>query len=617
MNSLIIISIITFLIYIELGLYVLLKNVSSKINRSFFYLCIGMAIWSFSFVFLYGAESFGDVKFWTKFGAVGWCLIPAWMIKFNSYLANFPLRDKMKNMLFAAFLIPGIYFLYTVFSENWILFDTSKYYSDGSYFYDTGSFFAYLYLIYFFAFVLLLFLMIVNWRNKVKEKNEKKQFNIILITLSVCFLWIAVFEIALPLLYIYPYPFKTHIVSLIYFGGLAYSVLKFRLFIVTPSLVADKVVNSLNEILLFTDIKTKILRSNAYTQKLLGYDFSKIYGKPLKTLFAESKRLEHYIYLALINNVSTSLETSMRPSSGILIPVKIFILIVKDEFGDNLGVVLHGYDNREGIKLEEEIKARKKTEQKLKNKGNILERLVSERKKELEKSYKELQVKIADRMRIEEQIKSDISEKEVLINEIHNRVISNMNMIISLVNAQTPHKLSIKAYRKLQEFNQRVKSMLLVHDNLYLSINYSDVDFAGFLNAIIDDLIKIHDKQKKIVVKRKISNAFLNIDFAIPLGLIANELITNAFVHAFPKAFLQRQINFQPTVFINYSFDNDYYYLMINDNGKKIPKNLDVEKLKTTGLPLVDILVKEQFNGSWSIGNELGSFIKVALSSEK
>jgi len=617
MNFLSLLSIIVLLIYLELGVYVFYKNMSAKLNRSFFYLCIGLAIWSLSYVYLYSIEYTEEVYLWFKIGAIGWCLTPAFMIRFKMYLTNIPKNQNLKEILFFIFLIPGTFFLYLIFAENWIFIDLDEFSRSGNFVFDRTSMYLYSFLAYTYTFTALAFFILIRWFLKSNEKNEKNQFKIIFTSLALSLLWVTIIEIALPLLQDKHFYLTTHIAALIYIGGLAYSMLRYRLFLLTPDLVAGKVVNELPVIMFFTDMKSKVLRINSYTEKLLGINGAKIYGKQLKSLFKEESLLEQQMDLVLKNQNSDPLHLSLRSSMETIIPVKLFLVVIKDEFDDILGYVAHGYDDRENVKLEKQIENRKYIEYKLENIGGVLQQLVRDRTNELEKSYKNLQVKVADSLRVEEQVKADISEKEILINEIHDRVISNMHMIISLINTQTPHNLSMKTYRKFRELNQRVKSMLLVQDNLYLSINYSDVDFANFLNTIIDNLLETYNEEEKILVKKNISEFFLDIDCAIPLGLVVNELITNVLLHAFPGSFLKKNNLVKPTLYINYFFDNQYYYLIVSDNGKGLPNRFNMDKLKTTGLPLVDILVNDQINGSWSITSDHGTFVKIVFRSEK
>ncbi len=612
-----IISVIIFLVYLEFGLYVFFKNRSSKLNRSFFYLCLGLAVWVFSFVCIFSCENTDGVAIWFKVGSIGWCLIPALMIRFKFYLTGFPEKHRLKDYLFAIFLLPGLFFLYLIFTENWILFDMEEYRRLGMLVYDKSTDYFYYYLAYLYFFFALIFFMLIRWRKNMKEKNEKTLFLIIVTTFLISILWITVTEIALPLVYDKPFLLATHMASFVYVAGLFYSLIKFKLFKVTPSLVANKIVDELKEILIFTDTKTRILKINHHTVRLMGYKMSDIYGEKLKIMFSDEQLLDKNFKKVVKGNGSILMDTRLKSLTGSLIPVKLYLLVIKDEFGDIFGYAVHGYDNRDAIKLEEELEKKKQTELKLKDTGNILERLVRERTSELESSYKKLQIEIADRMRVEEKIKADISEKEVLINEIYNRVISNMHMIISLISTQASRGMSESVKLKFQELNQRIKSMLLVHDNLYLSINYSDVDFARFLNIITNDLSKLYNKNKKIAVKSTVCDVFLNIDYAIPLGLIANELITNAFLHAFPRSYFVEGETLKPTIFINYSFDGEYYYFIVRDNGSGLPGRFNIEELKTTGMQLVDILVKDQIGGKWDILSDGGTLVKVVFCSEK
>ncbi len=618
MNILSVISIIVLLFYFELGLYVFFKNFSSKLNRSFFYLCLGLVIWSLPFVFLLGQNCPLDDFTCFKISAIGWCLIPALIVRFKLYLTGVFEGENLKRLLFSLFLLPGIFFLFLTITERWILVDIEKYYISSNFTYYTGSPFTFLYWIYISAVFIFILYLLIRWRLKMNEKADKTKFLIIISTLYFSLLWILVIEIAVPLIYDRPFPLTTHLATSIYISGLAYSTLKYKLFTITPSVFAGKVVNELKRIMIFADYKANVVRVNKYTKSLIGIDSSEIYNKHFKSLFLEENLLEQRLYLALKRDMYDSLELNLKSSNGSAIPVKIFIVVIKDDFNDLLGYAVHGYDRREELMLEEEINIRKLTEHNFINTGSILEHLVMKRTRELEKSYKNLQLRIADRIKVEEQIKSDITQKEILINEIHNRVINNMNMIISLIDSQTSRKLTSKTRQKFMVLNQRIKSMLGVHENLYLSINFSDVDFAGFLDNTIDVLLKDFDNSNGgVIVKKNISDVFLNIDYAIPLGFIFNELAVNSLIHGFPKSFLKKNPSRKPTLYVNYTFDDGYYYLIVSDNGKGLPKRFKFNKLQNSGLQLVDNLVKDQIFGSWSINSDEGTFVKIVFKPEE
>ncbi|MFO8067111.1 MAG: sensor histidine kinase [Bacteroidales bacterium] len=207
-------------------------------------------------------------------------------------------------------------------------------------------------------------------------------------------------------------------------------------------------------------------------------------------------------------------------------------------------------------------------------------------------------------MKVEEQIKIEITEKETLISEILYRVKSNMQMIIALINAQTNQNIAEPARQKFIELSQRVKSILLVQEYLYISISYSYVDFASFIRHLVDSLIVLYNRQNKIVVDFQVSEVYLNIDFAIPLGIVMNELISNALSHAFIDEFMQNNPDTVPKLMISYRFENDQYEIIIADNGVGMPKNEDLKKKETVGLQLIQVLVNEQIGGMFYISSK-------------
>jgi two-component sensor histidine kinase len=324
----------------------------------------------------------------------------------------------------------------------------------------------------------------------------------------------------------------------------------------------------------------------------------------LKGYLLKSNEKQHIgpIGITLLNSSKDYIETSLN------------FLAIKDRFNDLKGYIIYGHDNREALNLQKEIFIRQHAEKNLRAISEVLETRVKERTGELANSYKELQIKMTERMRVEEQIKADIAEKEVLINEIHNRVKNNMNIIISLINAQDKKNIPAAASKKFRELAQRVKSLLLVHQNLYLSINYSDVDFAGFLKTLTNDLFSLHKRNGKVELRMDVSDVFLDVDYAIPLGIIVNELISNALQHGFSDYYLKKYKEKKHILHIGYSYDKGYYEIDISDNGKGLPGNFDISSLMTSGLPLVEILANDQINGKIDINSsEEGSIFRITF----
>ncbi len=199
---------------------------------------------------------------------------------------------------------------------------------------------------------------------------------------------------------------------------------------------------------------------------------------------------------------------------------------------------------------------------------------------------------ITELKKAEELIRESLKEKELLLGEIHHRVNNNMQVISSLLNLQQS-QISDKKYADIFKDNRsRIRSMAIVHNILYQSNNFAKVDFHDYIDSLIKELFNIYGaRADKISIEKDVKDILIGIDNAIPCGLIINELLSNSLKHAFPKDRKGRiKIAFHPK-------DKDEYELVINDNGKGIPENLDIRNTKSLGLKLVTILAEDQLNG--------------------
>ncbi len=598
-----ILSIAVFVLYLELGLYLYFKNPSSSLNRWFFLLALCFSIWSFGNAFFFSATDEENARLWHNVASIGWCLFPALLIRFNSLLTNIPKTNTLKNWLFRIFFVYGLVLLYffifqTGDSREMIL-------HQGSYYLVThaGAFLNIFYYIYLGLTSIVTFIILISWRRNLVLQREIVQFNLIFYPLLI-FLIIASFsDLVLPALHMPAIPRMAHIFSIIWVGGLAYGILRLRFFTLTPSRAADKVVGEIKQVLFFCDLDNRLLKTNSFTELLLRVKTSRIIGRNINELFSEDADLENFISYAYKNGFSGPAEINLRSFHGEMIPANLSFAVVKDSFNDTRGLMIYGQDNREAIKLRNEIVIRQQIEKKLRSISEVLDARVKERNEELAASYKELQLKMTERLQVEEQIKTDIFEKEVLINEIHNRVKNNMNLIISLIDTHKGHSFTPKVSRKFRELSQRVRAILMIHESMYLSINYSDVDFSGFLKKLVDDLVRFYKRHGKVKVDLQLpSDVFLDIDYAIPLGIVVNELLSNALNHGFSSHYLKNHTLANPAVLsVEYRHLDDYCEVVITDNGKGLPKKFDIQKLQTNGLPLSDILVKDQINGQMEV----------------
>ncbi|MBD2776630.1 PAS domain-containing sensor histidine kinase [Iningainema tapete] len=198
---------------------------------------------------------------------------------------------------------------------------------------------------------------------------------------------------------------------------------------------------------------------------------------------------------------------------------------------------------------------------------------------------------ITDRKQAQDRLRASLQEKEVLLAEIHHRVKNNLYVICSLLELQIDRLSDPLAKAALENSCNRVGSMALVHENLYQTNNFSGVDFASYVQQLAGDLLESYEFDTSNVMLNFDSNpVFLNIDQAIPCGLLLNELITNALKHGV-KDSSSGQIYIQLTCLAD-----GWIELCVGNDGTRLPDDFDLERNASMGLRLVMMFV-EQLTG--------------------
>ena len=200
-------------------------------------------------------------------------------------------------------------------------------------------------------------------------------------------------------------------------------------------------------------------------------------------------------------------------------------------------------------------------------------------------------------------INKSLKEKELLVREVHHRVKNNFQIVSSLLELQSKNIEDEKALELAKEGKNRVKSMALIHQKLYQNKS-GLVDFDEYIELLVKELSSLYKSDNKIETEIISKNMEFDVDTAIPLGLIINEIITNSYKYAFnenKESLLSISINKQ---------DNANFKLVIKDNGPGISSDFDIKKAKSLGLRLVNRLVK-QLHGTLSLSNENGARFEI------
>ena len=194
---------------------------------------------------------------------------------------------------------------------------------------------------------------------------------------------------------------------------------------------------------------------------------------------------------------------------------------------------------------------------------------------------------ITERKQTEESIKASLREKELLLKEIHHRVKNNLQIISSLLNLQAKAMKNEQLEGIFRECQDRITAMASVHQMLYKSQNFAEINFGEYLQETSSQLFRSY-KTSSAVISLVIhaENVMLPIDTAIPCGLIINELITNTLKHAFPGAR-------KGEIKIEMNRMENGIGLHYEDNGIGFPKHVDFCNAETLGLKLIHMLVKQ------------------------
>ncbi len=200
----------------------------------------------------------------------------------------------------------------------------------------------------------------------------------------------------------------------------------------------------------------------------------------------------------------------------------------------------------------------------------------------------------------EAQIEKSLQEKTLLLQEIHHRVKNNMQVIVSLLYLQAAQIEEAGLKEHFEEASTRVNAMALIHNILYESSSISEVFLDVYFRRLTDSLIRMYDAYQ-IDVRIQTGQCHLNMDQAIPCGLIINELISNALKHAFPG---HRQGHIRITADAS---DHDQYVITVADNGVGLPDHIDFHHASTLGLKLVRGLVMQELAGRIEVDRSQGT----------
>jgi two-component sensor histidine kinase len=206
---------------------------------------------------------------------------------------------------------------------------------------------------------------------------------------------------------------------------------------------------------------------------------------------------------------------------------------------------------------------------------------------------------------VEKELKKSLNEKEMLLREIYHRVKNNMQIISSMMSLQSNY-VGDESVNVLQECQNRVKSMAMVHEKLYESKDLTRIDFADYIHSLVLDLFYFFDMDtSRVNCSVDIDDIFFEIETSIPLGLIVNELVSNSLKYAFPA-------DSNGNLLVKIQNHHDHYHLHVVDDGVGISEDVDLNSTNTLGFQLVKALVK-QLDGQISLDRKEGTAFDIVF----
>ncbi|MGR3304153.1 MAG: ammonium transporter [Candidatus Scalindua sp.] len=201
---------------------------------------------------------------------------------------------------------------------------------------------------------------------------------------------------------------------------------------------------------------------------------------------------------------------------------------------------------------------------------------------------------------------NSLKEKEMLLREIHHRVKNNLQVISSLISLQSRYRKDEQAIEMAKESQNRIKAMALIHEKLYRSKDFANVEFSDYIKDLVNDLFASYKvSSSRIALKLDIENISLGIDTAIPTGLIVNELVSNSLKYAFPEG-KDGEIRISLR-----SLNDGEKELIVSDNGVGLPESLDIKKAESLGLRMIINLTERSLHGHVNINKSNGTEFQI------
>jgi PAS domain S-box-containing protein len=538
-----VISFFCVLIYLFFGLNVYKANPKAPANRVFLILCLNFTMAALFSMFQYSALSLEACLFWNALHLPFSFLNVGLLMHFHIVLCK---KNKQPLWVYLLAYLPSIYFIGYIVSGRDYLGDFAL----GPYgWYPrlmAPPLISVLNVAIFSLFLAIELILLIRYRRRSRSQRIKRQALALIHAMVLSFAVSGAYN-ALVLGRGLPLPLLPFALQLIWIAGIWFSLKRYDFLGLSISFASRQIISHINEMLVLCDAELNLAESNERFRAVSGYAEDEALSLVLGQIFIGEELNALVLRLQSGREQQGSVEAFMRSSAGKTIPVMAYASTLRDKIGELEGLIFVAEDLR---------------------------------------PLKQLEVLNAKHETL-------LNEKKVLLAEVHHRIKNNMATIRAILNLQASASDIPEAAAAISDAENRVLSMAVLYDKLYRADSYRQLSCDSYLSPLVDEILQNMPVGADIRVEKKLGDFDLPADALLPLGIIINELITNALKYAFKG-------RASGTIYLGAESSEGTIRIEIADDGVGLPEHVDIGKSPGFGLSMIESMAK-QLGGSVSL----------------